>query len=1857
MANHLVLGKGTFPAVGYFEIVLQEWLSHDSSPLVFPLTLSQAVFPSPLWADEEELSVDVWLEREGDDTLFRVEKKGDEEPETCARGRIRGVPPSTGDANTIDIADAIDMGTVAKGLTQMKRAKECYAIFDRMGIGYQDLFRSISSFQCNDKESLCRIACQGDEKGFRLNPGFLDGALQCALLQIFSCLDPDRVYVPFSMEGLMLRQKPLRTGVVHASLKEGSKEKGFFVFDLFMAKRDGTLIGTAREVCFKAFSRESKAPAWDKASPGIETWAVAATFTAEPIQEPLAFWQRKIGKKGHIAFAPYNQVFQELLDPESLLSRNALGVNIVLFRPEDFRDRTRTGLPRVPDTRREKALAGAKQWTLPNGMAIAHLNTYETQYLYNEIFVEKTYLKQGIVLPEDAVVVDIGANIGMFSLFVASQCPRARIFSFEPSPITFDALQRNLSLYVPGARALNCGVAGKEGEAEFTFYPRSSVFSGFHTDEEADGEALKKAMANEIGSRSLAGKEEEMLSRLDAMVRDRLEKQTFSCRLCTLSGLVAEHGLERIDLLKIDAEKCEWEILSAVTDADWERIAQVVVEVHDSTGDLVVQVQSLLAAKGFLVSSVEEDLLQSSGLYNIYGTRPRKGQTRDLSPIGRGIEKNVDELAELIRAFSQKSQIPLVLGICPPSPAALAEFSQDFLSGMAAGIEERLKGLSQVACVRFSEFQDLYQWAEPHDEFRDRTGRIPYTPEFFTAMATLLTRRIFLLNREPVKVIALDCDNTLWKGVVGEQGTEGITIGPGYTALQQFVKERKDRGMLLCLASKNSEEDVQPVFFQRKDMVLKWEDITAAKVNWELKSQNLAELAKDLNLGLDSFVFLDDSPVECAEVRAQAPQVLTLQVPSDAEQIPRFLSHIWVFDQEGGTAEDARRTEMYRQNMAREQFRKNTLSFSDFLEGLQLDIQVNEATESDFERVSQLTQRTNQFNFVKQPRDTGKIASLLDEPGKACLVVRVADRFGDYGLCGVMIFDEAGAKLVLDSFLLSCRVLGRGVEHRMLSWLGQKAVDKGIKEVCIPFVPTPKNTPARKFLDSVGKASADGNDEKVQYLFSAASLKELTFTPPKTALEKGKKDAGSKRSRGPIQEASQVMQEIATHLNSLDAIHEAIQTERRAGKAQDREVIREKTSAWPGDNMEGALVAQVRQILLDHVTDLAPMGAPIPDPDRPFTECGIDSLLGIDLIVLLNRDFGLSLPTTVLFDYTSVNELCAYLCTDFRNQVGKRLEKQVAKQLEKEREKKEAEVQEEPSPPFASLEAPSDSGYALQAAPRERDLEETFALESGFDGELPLGLLVQGPGKTTAIQTVPLHVLDPGPDEIQIAVMAASLNFSDLLSVKGLYPMMPPYPFVPGSDASGMVTAVGKEVRHFKKGDAVVAVMDGTMGGHAALVNTRACYAVKKPENISFEAACALPFTFLTVYYALERAGLKSGESILIQTAAGGVGLCAVQAARQKKGRVFATVGSDEKKAFLERYGVSHVIQYKKQDFKEEILELTQGRGVDVVLNTLGGDAIQKGLDILSPGGRYIEIALAGLKGAKGLDLSALTQNQQFISVNVRTWIETAPDQVQKALEQMASLASQGLLTAHMDRTFGFSRIQEAYQHLENAANIGKVVVCLPHNKAARSLIEEQRAIPKPIWGDPGALLEEVAIVGMSGPVFPEPRDISAFWQMLRQGKTGTGPVPRDRWDADVHFHPDPGMPDKTYSRWGGFLEDAGPVRRPVFQYFRKRSRADGSPAADFPGRGVSVPWRTQAMPCPRTTAIHGGCLPGPMTGITPCASPGRACPGRLPPSWATTPPSWRRASPISSISRAGPPLWTRPAPHPLRPCTWPAKA
>ena len=597
------------------------------------------------------------------------------------------------------------------------------------------------------------------------------------------------------------------------------------------------------------------------------------------------------------------------------------------------------------------------------------------------------------------------------------------------------------------------------------------------------------------------------------------------------------------------------------------------------------------------------------------------------------IEHTVEQLSDAVSQYVRRVKVPTVLVVLPPSPGVAKALVRD-IETANANLVAQARSLPGIALLSEEEI-DLVSTGMRYDDLSDGLAHIPYTEEHYASLALAITRKVHALRVPTHKVLALDCDNTLWRGVVGEDGVDGITIPPALACIQRFATKVEAQGVLVCLLSKNAERDVFEVFEQRPDMLLKKEHIVAHRINWDSKPNNIKSLARSLNLGLDSFVYLDDNPVECALMRAELPQVVTLQVPPD-DEVESFLSHLWTFDKIAVTDEDARRTKMYRENAARQEFENSTTDIAEFIASLKVVIDIAQPDDSEWPRVAQLTQRTNQFNFTTIRRTEPEMRK-LPSGGSVVLRVKVRDRFGDYGLVGLVVADARSDVLVVDTLLLSCRVLGRGVEHGILRHLGDIAIERGLSQVNLAYLPTPKNEPARAFAESVAANYRKQEGDRVIYCIPAEHARTISHRPghdPAAVVEaqkseenKGAPSSSKQRASASSANRSQRYEKLARTLVSGGDILRAERTANKRARTLPNE------PAKPATDIEDRLLALWQEFL-----GLDGLGV-----EDDYFALGGTSLDAARLFAEIARQFGVKLPLTTILESPTVRRLSHHL--------------------------------------------------------------------------------------------------------------------------------------------------------------------------------------------------------------------------------------------------------------------------------------------------------------------------------------------------------------------------------------------------------------------------------------------------------------------------------------------------------------------------------------------------------------------------------------------------------------------------------------
>ena len=395
----------------------------------------------------------------------------------------------------------------------------------------------------------------------------------------------------------------------------------------------------------------------------------------------------------------------------------------------------------------------------------------------------------------------------------------------------------------------------------------------------------------------------------------------------------------------------------------------------------------------------------------------------------------------------------------------------------------------------------LVGYEEAFDRRMGYMAAAPFRSAFMRGYAHEIFRIGRALKGNAKKCLILDCDNTLWGGIVGEAGLDGIELdrhtypGKVFFDFQKAIVRLAGEGVMVALCSKNNLDDVMAVLDRHPDCVLKRDHLVGYRVNWEPKEANIKELVEDLNIGMDAVVFVDDSAIECSRVQAFLPDITVLQVPKRLTDLPLLIGREGYFDKLVVTAEDLTRTNMYREESRR---RESVAAFADveeFLAALDLKAVIKRPEQGQVSRVSQLTQKTNQFNLTTRRYSEGEILGMLGDEDWGVFALSAADRFGDLGLVGVLIAHRIGDEAIVDTLLMSCRALGRRLEAEFVATCVEQLQAKWrARTWAAEYVKTAKNGQVAEFWPAFGFAESERQDATVRYRAAPGELK-LDHTP------------------------------------------------------------------------------------------------------------------------------------------------------------------------------------------------------------------------------------------------------------------------------------------------------------------------------------------------------------------------------------------------------------------------------------------------------------------------------------------------------------------------------------------------------------------------------------------------------------------------------------------------------------------------------------------------------------------------------------------------------------------------------------------
>tara|TARA_B100001540_G_scaffold185588_1_gene163619 strand:+ start:2687 stop:4432 length:1746 start_codon:yes stop_codon:yes gene_type:complete len=445
------------------------------------------------------------------------------------------------------------------------------------------------------------------------------------------------------------------------------------------------------------------------------------------------------------------------------------------------------------------------------------------------------------------------------------------------------------------------------------------------------------------------------------------------------------------------------------------------------------------------------------------------------------VSEKINHLENMIMNFEKNLNSKLIIAnfnIPSYSPNGVLETKFDF--GFHEMIEELNKSLRDISknhnsvyVYNFNQFISKYGEKNIFDYRQFHVGDIQIALNFLPQFGYDLMSYIKPITGANRKCIVLDLDNTLWGGIIGEDGFDGIELGhsPNGKAFVDFQKELLslwNQGIILAINSKNNFDDAMNVIKEHPNMILREKNFASIKINWNDKAENLKQIANEINIGLNSIVFFDDDKLNQERIKHEFPEVLTVELSSDPSYFSAILKDLNDFNVLQRTEDDVKRGEMYAQQRERKEFQKSISNLDDFLEQLDIQVKMKKTSEFLIPRISQLTLKTNQFNLTTKRYQEEEIRNFANNDKFIVGCAQVLDKFGDNGITGVYIINKEDKVWNIDTFLLSCRIMGRGVENGILSQILIDAKNNGIEEIRANFIPTKKNKPAENFLSDFG---------------------------------------------------------------------------------------------------------------------------------------------------------------------------------------------------------------------------------------------------------------------------------------------------------------------------------------------------------------------------------------------------------------------------------------------------------------------------------------------------------------------------------------------------------------------------------------------------------------------------------------------------------------------------------------------------------------------------------------------------------------------------------------------------------------------
>lgn len=506
--------------------------------------------------------------------------------------------------------------------------------------------------------------------------------------------------------------------------------------------------------------------------------------------------------------------------------------------------------------------------------------------------------------------------------------------------------------------------------------------------------------------------------------------------------------------------------------------------------------------------------------YTLIGLDYRQlGFRHDLAGDAEAAEKEVQAklmfVRQVVDAISAKTRTPCIIQNLVAQPQySIATIDRNVAGSPEWQVETFNRGLADYAAesghlvldlAGLAAWVGLSNW---HDRGMWFMAKMPFAQSVAPLFAHRLSVLIAAARGKSKKVLVLDLDNTVWGGVIGDDGVTGIVLGQGSAAGEAFLDIHKlalmlkSRGVVLAVSSKNTESIAADCFTQHPETLLRLDDFAVFRANWDDKASNISHIAKTLDLGLDSIVFLDDNPVERALVRRTLPQVAVPEVGLDASEYPSILISAGYFESLTVSEEDRKRAAMYRDNAKRVSQMEQIGDLSAYLNSLEMVMTVGPVGDKSRERVVQLINKSNQFNLTTKRYSIPEMMADEADPDTFTLQVRLKDSFGDNGIIGVNVCRAEGDDWLLDTWLMSCRVLKRRAEEQVLQHIVAEARERGVKRLHGVFIPSGRNELVRGLYESLGFVAGETTDDGTQHWWldvEAYEPKDLPLTLEKEA--------------------------------------------------------------------------------------------------------------------------------------------------------------------------------------------------------------------------------------------------------------------------------------------------------------------------------------------------------------------------------------------------------------------------------------------------------------------------------------------------------------------------------------------------------------------------------------------------------------------------------------------------------------------------------------------------------------------------------------------------------------------------------------